>query len=491
MATRDRDKHRAAPAADALASFLADPDLRYFTLPGHKRSPLLAEDEPAIRYDAPGSVVWDPPGGILPPGFVNPQEQAEHLAADLWGVDYARFVVSGSTQGNLALMLAAGPPGSKVIIPRGAHKSLVAGLALAGLEPVWIVPQLDVATGLPLGVTPAAVQAALAAHPDVSAIALVEPSWLGLMGDVAAIADIAHAHGIPLLVDHAWGAAFGFHPAMPPSVMHLGADAAITSIHKTLHAYTPGSLLMANSGVLDVERLERAFQTLNTTSPAAPMIASLDTVRRDMALDGAALLDPVVRAAAMVRDRLSDIPSLVMVNPSWINLPAVHAVDPTKLVLIMPGTGADGFAIRADLWQQGIRLELVDRDSVIPLLTLGDQPGDAERLADALHASLHRHAGPPRLPTASTTLWGLMPQVGMSPRDAFFAPAETVSLADAVGRIAVETVVPYPPGVAALAPGEVVTPVVIDALREVRDAGCRIAYCADPTLATLRVAARR
>ncbi|MFM8593699.1 MAG: hypothetical protein ACKOCK_04830, partial [Chloroflexota bacterium] len=127
----NRDNHRAAPAADALAAYLDDPSLRYFTLPGHKRSPLLAEGEPAIRFDAPGTVLWDPPGGILPPGFVNPQEQAEHLAADLWGVDYARFVVSGSTQGNLALVLAAGPPGSKVIIPRGAHKSLVAGLALA------------------------------------------------------------------------------------------------------------------------------------------------------------------------------------------------------------------------------------------------------------------------------------------------------------------------------------------------------------------------
>lgn len=487
----NRDNHRAAPAADALAAYLDDPSLRYFTLPGHKRSPLLAEGEPAIRFDAPGTVLWDPPGGILPPGFVNPQEQAEHLAADLWGVDYARFVVSGSTQGNLALVLAAGPPGSKVIIPRGAHKSLVAGLALAGLDPVWIVPELDQSTGLPLGVTPDAVLLALREHRDVSAVLLVEPSWLGLMGDVAAIAEIAHAHGVPLLVDHAWGAAFGFHPAMPPSVMQLGADAAITSIHKTLHAHTPGSLLMANRGLLDVERLERGFQTLNTTSPAAPMIASLDTVRRDMALEGTALLDPVVRSASMVRERLQDIPGLLMVNPTWVDLPAVHAVDPTKLVLIMPGTGVDGFAMRADLWEVGIRLELVDRDSVIPLLTLGDMPGDAERLADALHASLVQRAGPPRRPTASTTLWGLMPTVGMSPRDAFFAPAETVSLADAVGRIAVETVVPYPPGVAALAPGEVVTPVVVDALREVRDAGCRIAYCADPSLATLRVAARR
>ena len=56
-------------------------------------------------------------------------------------------------------------------------------------------------------------------------------------------------------------------------------------------------------------------------------------------------------------------------------------------------------------------------------------------------------------------------------------------------RISGELVAPYPPGIPVLAPGERVTAEALAALGHARRTGVRIAYAADPSLATLRVTA--
>ena len=136
---------------------------------------------------------------------------------------------------------------------------------------------------------------------------------------------------------------------------------------------------------------------------------------------------------------------------------------------------------------EGIRLELANRDTLIPLLTIADTEETVERLADALLRALERRRGTPREPGGASIVWSIEPEVGMSPREAFFAPRETVPVDRAVGRLAAETVAPYPPGIPALAPGEVVTAPLVDALREAAAAGTRLAYCSDPSLGTIQV----
>ena len=146
--------------------------------------------------------------------------QAQRLAADLWDCDFCRFCVNGSTQGNEALALSVARPGDAVVASRNMHKSVFAGLVLAGLEPVWVRPDIDAETGLPLRVPLERVRDALDRGPDVRAVFLVEPSYVGVLSDVGAIAAAAHARGIPLVVDQAWGAHYGFHPDLPPSHAH-------------------------------------------------------------------------------------------------------------------------------------------------------------------------------------------------------------------------------------------------------------------------------
>ena len=458
------------PLADAAEAFLADARIVPFTTPGHKRAPHLVDD--FLRQDLPLSSGADDlhgHGGYL--------AAAEGLAAELWSADLCRFCLNGSTQGNQTLALAAARPGEQVIVSRNLHKSVFAGLVLAGLEPVWIRPEIDLRTGLAHAIETEALAAALAVAPDARAVVLVEPSFVGVVSDVAVLAGLSHEAGLPLIVDQAWGAHFGFHPGLPAHSLALGADAIVASAHKTLTSFTQGAYLFAQGGRLDLTRVSEAFDLLHTTSPSAAILASLDRARHLMATRGEGLLGRTLELAAGIRARLAGVEGLTVVDSD----------DRTKIVLALAATGADGFEVEDDLVREGMRLELANRDTLIPLLTLADTEETVERLADAFLRSLERRRGTPREPGGASVVWSLEPEVGMSPREAFFALRETVPVERAVGRLAAETVAPYPPGIPALAPGEVVTAPLVDALREAAAAGTRLAYCADPSLETIQV----
>jgi arginine decarboxylase len=478
--SRARDTQADAPLADAAERFLADPGAP-FTTPGHKRAawledPLLARDLPL----AGGADDLHLSGALL--------ARAEALAAELWGAELCRFSVNGSTHGNEALCLAVGAPGARVGVTRGLHKSMFAGLVLAGLEPVWIHPRVDPATGLAAGLDLDEVRRALAA--GVAALLLVEPSYVGVLSDLPAIAELAHAAGVPVIADQAWGAHLGLHPALPDNALRMGADAMVVSAHKTLTAFTQGAMVFARGELLDRERLAAGFDALDTTSPSAAIYASLDRARRLMALRGRELLGRALALADGFRRDAAGIEGLTVLDRTAATAARAFDADPLKLVVSLAGTGADGFDVERDLLARGVRLEMADRDTLVPLLTIGDDEQGVGRLSAALAASVAARRGPPR-PIASSTVWRLRPEPAMTPRDAFFAPRERVSAERAAGRISAETAAPYPPGIPALAPGELIGAELLDGLRAEAAAGSRIAYCSDPTLATLLVVVQR
>jgi arginine decarboxylase len=471
------------PLADAVDAFLANPRITPFTTPGHKRAPGLGDG--VLAHDLPLSAGADDlhlTSDVL--------GRAERLAAQLWGADLCLFCVNGSTQGNQALALAAARPGDRVVVARHLHKSMLSGLVLAGLDPVWVRPDVDAETGLALGVPVSQIETALAAHADARAVFLVEPNFVGVLSDIGEIARLAHTAGATLLVDQAWGAYLGFHPALPTHSLALGADAFVTSAHKTLTGFTQSAYLFARSGRLDLDRVREGFDALNTTSVAAAMLASLDRTRALLACRGEELLGPAIALATEARERLSRIEGLRLLGRSSLADGDGSIHDPLKLVLALPGTGADGLAVDADLFAEGVRLELANRDTLVPLLTIADTSESVDRLCSALERSLERRRGDPRRPGAASAVWALEPESAMTPREAFFAARETVSTDAAAGRIAAETIAPYPPGIPAIAPGEVITRQLLDSLRDAAADGTRIAYCADPTLETLQVVAR-
>jgi arginine decarboxylase len=406
--------------------------------------------------------------------------QAQERAARLWGADWCRFSVAGSTHGNQALALAVGSPGQEVIVTRILHRSLLLGLVLAGLRPVWVLPRRDPGTGLPAAVEVETVRAALAAHPHACAVFLGDPSYTGATGDLAGHAAAAHQAGVPLIVDAAWAAYLGFHPGFPPHALAAGADAMVTSAHKTLPSFTQGALVLARTGLLDRARLDRAFEATHTTSPSGTILASIDAARALLARDGERLCARLLRVAAGARERLAQVPGLrVLGGPG---------IDPAKLVVLLAGTGAHGHAVEAGLIAAGMPVEMADRDMIVPIASLADGEADMAAFTATLAAEIERHRGPPRRPVVSPA-WTVTPRVALSPADAFFARNDVACAGDAIGRISAELVAPYPPGVPVLAPGEIITAEAVAALRAAQAEGGRIAYAADPSLATFRVVA--
>lgn len=481
-----RDPRGLAADAPLLAAWLsfaadaADGTITPFTIPGHKQRRDLTGD--VVRGDAPlmgGLDTMKVTRGVL--------ADAERRAASAWGVDWCRFSVGGSTQANQAAVLALGRPGQAVVVSRTLHRSVLTGIALAGLRPVWVRPEIDASTGLPGAVPPHAVRATLADAPDACGVLVGDPSYVGTRSDVAALAAVAHEAGVPLVVDAAWAAHFGFSRAVPPHALAQGADALVTSAHKVLPAWSQGALLLARTrrdgGLLDADRLERGFDAGNTTSAAGTILASIDASRALLQRDGDELIAVLATLVAEARARLETIPGIRVLSSA-----GGLVVDPTKLVILLAETGASGHVVEADLLAEGIPLEMADEDVLVPIVTIADDARSLGTLVDALTASIARRRGTPRAPHPSAA-WAVDAVAAVDPRTAFFARHETVPADDAVGRISAELVAPYPPGVPVLAPGEIVSEAALTAMRETLAGGGRIAYAADPTLRTLQVIA--
>jgi lysine decarboxylase len=470
MATDPRGLRGDAPLLDAWLRFQGQ-QTTPFTIPGHKHRTHLVGD--VITGDVPlyaGLDTMKLSAGVL--------AEAEARAARLWGADLCRFSTGGATHANQAVALAVAGDGDEVVVSRTLHRSLLLGLVLVGLTPVWVRPQLDDATGLPLGVSPQNVQHALEQHPKAKAVFVGDPSYVGTVGDIAGLAEAAHAHDVPLVVDAAWAAHFGFHPDLPPHALQLGADVVVTSAHKTLPAWSQAALVLARTERIDRARLDAGMEATATTSPAGAILASTDSARALLQRDGEVLLGATIEATRTARDRLRDIAGLVVLDgPS---------VDPLKLTLLLYGTGADGNAVEQDLLAAGLPVESADRDVIVAIVTLANDARDLDSLVTAIQSSIARHRGEPRA-IADASVYTVDPDVAMAPRQAFFADHEAVTTGQAIGRASAELVAPYPPGVPVLAPGETITTHTIAAIDHARATGVRIAYAADPTLATVRV----
>jgi arginine/lysine/ornithine decarboxylase len=423
--------------------------------------------------------------------------QAEALAAEAWGADRSFFLGNGSSSGNHAFLLATLAPGDEVVVARDLHKSMLAALILTGARPRYVAPRLHPELGIAVGVHHDDVAATLDAHPAAKLVALVSPSYFGVAADLGAITRAAHARGAAVYVDEAWGPHFAFHPELPAAAMAAGADGAVTSTHKTLSSLSQSSLLNVRAGRVDPDRVASAVRLTQTTSPLVPLLASVDACRRQMVLEGEALLGRTLRLAAHARQRLAMLPGLEVLDAGRLGLDP-RRLDPTKLVIDVAGLGLTGLEAERLLRDvYAIAPEGSDLSSVICFLTIGDNRFSVEQLVGAFAAlsatarrrGAHRRGAAAAPPRSSGAAIAPGPQA-MTPRDAFFAPCRAVPLTAAVGEVAAELVTPYPPGIPVLAPGEVITADKLAYLADGAAHGMYVCGPANPSLATVRVVAR-
>src|SRR4051812_44294250 len=390
------------------------------------------------------------------------QSAAQELFAEAVGAKQTLFSTNGSSMSvHVAIMTVAGP-GDTLVMARNGHKSAFAGLVMAGCRPVYVDPYYDEDLEIALGVTPQDLTRALDDHPEAKAALVFTPSYYGTSADVRGLADACHARDLPLVTDDAWGLDYALsgHPDLPGSALAHGSDLAIGSVHKTLSGLSQTSVLSVGSDRIDTERLQLCFELEESTSASSLLLSSIDGARRQFVRDGVELLDRAVKSANLLRDRLRDeVPQLRVVDPQQlVGLPGVVSADPTHVMIETCSVGLTGF--QADDWlrdERQIDVELVDHRRIMPLITFAHGEQEVDRLVRALADLVHERGDPgggtdvsplPSRPDLRT-------EQAMLPREAFFAETELVKPRDAVGRVSAELVTPYPPGIPAVAPGEV------------------------------------
>ncbi len=383
-------------------------------------------------------------------------QRAHEIAAEAWDADFCRFATGGSTQSLHTIMAAVARPGDRILVAANAHKAERNYALAAGLDLVALPAAVDEEWDIEHGPTPATVEAAITAHPAAKAVLVVSPSYYGVTLDITGIAAVAHAHGVPLLVDAAWGGAFAFSSRLPADALALGADAAVYSLHKTMGALAQGSAILARGDMLDRQRLWQAYEMFETTSPSVPILATLDATRRDHATGGAALWDRVLDLAASLRAQLARIDGLRVFDRT--DLPADMDLDASKVLIDISAWGVSGYAVDDWLYKHHrVGVGLADGRHLLIILSLGSSRADVRKLVRGLE-DLARQIEADRtiLPSVGPLpgIAGLDVEMAMSGADALFGAVEQVRYEAATGRIAAETIAPAPPGVPRLVPGQ-------------------------------------
>ena len=461
--------------------------VRSFHTPGHKNGQGI--DERLLDYTGKAMYAFDVTVFPEVDSLHDPVsciKKAQNLMAEAYGVQQSFFLVNGSTVGNQAMLMSACNPGDSVIVSRNAHKSVLAGVILAGLWPIWVQPKVDQNLDIFFDPSPEQIEAALNQFPEAKAVFVTSPTYNGVTADLKRIAEMVHRHGKILLVDEAHGAHLKFHEEMPISAMEAGADLCVQSTHKMLSALSQGSVLHFNTDLVDVNRVKKIVSMLQTTSPSYLTLASIDLARRQAVLSGHKILSKVIKAAEAGRKKINQTQHFFSFTRKEIQARA-YDLDVTKLTINVTKSGLSGQEVDAILAKEyNIQVDAADIFNLIAILGIGTKEADVIALTKALEEIDKKYQG-------SATNWilqipSLSTEMVLMPREVFLSKkTKRVPIAKAVGYIAAQTLTPYPPGIPVLIPGERITQEICDYLTNLSEKQLRVSGQETDTLRTIKV----
>lgn len=453
-------------------------------------------------------------------------KEAQDLASDCFGAEESFFLVGGSTAGNLSLLLTiCDEPGSIVLVQRNVHKSVIHGLMLAGARAVFLEPWVDPESGLAVMPSIETVQAAVQRYPEAKGVFVTLPNYYGMGADLTPIAEVCHEAGMPLLVDEAHGAHYGQHPELPVSALSCGADGVVQSTHKMLAAFTMGAMLHIQGPRLNRPLLRQRLAMVQSSSPSYPVMASLDLSRRLLHVHGADAFTAGLAAVKALKRGLAELPRFQLLQPadSLQQEPAYGNENPAALpgrqgytaqdpfkVVIYDDTGVlSGYGLQQQLEACGCVPEMSDERYVVLLFSLGSTLQDAEHVLQALrHINVaykleHSLESTASVRTASQTqtdppiyvsTWNniedrerLSEPVAFSLQPIIERDTIGISIEDCAGYRSAEMVIPYPPGIPLVYPGERISSKVAERVRVLREAGAKFQGISDHTYQKLKV----
>lgn len=437
-----------------------------FHMPGHKRNLDLMPGTSPYSIDITEIDGFDDlhhAEGIL--------LEAQRRAAEVYHAEETHFLVNGSTVGILSAIAGATQKGDTILVARNCHKSVYHAIYMNELEPVYLYPHFDEVAQLNTEISAEDVQRALEEHPQVRAVVIVSPTYDGVVSDVAAIAAVVHEKGLPLIVDEAHGAHFGFHEAFPTRANELGADLVINSLHKTLPSLTQTALLHINGPIVDRERVRRYLDMLQSSSPSYILMAGIDACVELVAEKRNEIFSPYVERLQKLRAGLQELEHLRLVE--------TEHYDISKLVISVKDADMTSHELyRTLLDDYHLQMEMVAGTYVLAMTSVGDTDTGMCRLAEALLA-IDRTCGH-RMKAFRYPLNGRQPvlpkvygsaELERRVKTAKSGAVTMVPWEQSAGCISMESAYLYPPGSPLIVPGERITKEAVDLLGWYRENG--------------------
>lgn len=483
----EKEQNR-APLFEALKDYHSR-NVIPFDVPGHKHGVGLSElagyvGKKVLEIDVNSMECLDNicnPIGVI--------KEAEELAARAYGAEKAFFLVNGTTSGVQAMIMAACRPGEKIILPRNAHKSAIAGMILSGAVPIYIQPEINEELGIAMGMTVESVLRTMEEHPDAKAVFVIHPTYYGAVSDLAAIVEAAHGYGMAVLADEAHGAHFNFHPDLPASAMELGADASASSTHKTGGSLTQSSLLLMRSGILDPSYMKTTLNLTQTTSASYLLMTSIDVARKQLATRGKDILGRLLEIVRDAKAQLNEIDGLYAFGSELVGSPGVFDFDDTKLGVNVRELGLSGYDAEKLLRKEyNIQVELADMYNILAITAVGD----TEELIGSLVAAIKDLAKHHRNGDVREITRGMLtnPEIVVSPRDAYYSSKKPVKLEESIGCVSGESIMAYPPGIPLVTPGEMITREIVEYAKMLKAEKCMLQGTQDPYVDTILVLGR-
>ena len=390
-------------------------------------------------------------------------KDAEERAARLYHAEETHFLINGSTVGILSAILGTTKRGERILVARNCHKSVYHAMYLNGLVPVYIYPRYEKEFQINGEISVDEVRDALEKYPDIKAVMIVSPTYDGVVSDVEGIAEIAHEKGIPLIVDEAHGAHFGFHPYFPENSNTKGADIVIHSVHKTLPALTQSALIHLNGNLIDKDKVRSYLHMLQSSSPSYILMASIDRCMALLEEKGIELFSIYVDRIEKLRRELKELKHLEVLETKHF--------DRSKFVISVKNTDLTSQELYEILLEKyHLQMEMKAGTYVLAMTTIGDTEEGLKRFAYALfqidgtcwHEEQKIITELPRL----TRVYTIEETEEKKQRQ-----QEFLSWEDAEGKIATEYAYVYPPGIPLVVPGERITREAVEVLNLYRRLG--------------------
>lgn len=478
------------PLFDALMEYV-DRETVPFHVPGHKKGEGIEKSFKKFIGENPFKIdvtVFQLVDSLHHP--TGPIKKAQELAADAYGADASFFSIHGTSGAIQAMIMSVVSQGDTIIVPRNVHKSITAGIILSGAIPVYMQPELDKKLGIAQGVTPETVEKTLKENPHAKAVLIINPTYYGVATELSRIAEIVHEYDIPLIVDEAHGPHLAFSDKLPMSAMEAGADLCAQSTHKIIGAMTQGSILHVRTKYVSAARVQQIMNLLQTTSPSYILLASLDTSRRQIALEGAELLDKAIENAQYLRKEINKIEGFYCFGDEILGNPGVFALDPTKVCITCRDLGITGFDLDMILANKyHIQMELSDLYNTLAVGSFGDTRENIDKLIAALTEISEEYRNKNQVKPDFLDIPSIPKQV-LIPREAFNAEKVSMPLEDSVGEVSGEFLMAYPPGIPVLCPGEVITEEIVKYVSDLKKTGLYVQGTEDPRVENIKVVTR-